>query len=309
MLKKKGKKLQRNKKFQAAANQLAVEVQIIKQIVKERKSKMETANELKQVVKEKYSEIAKSSPGMGCCGPVSSCCGDSSALDFTMIGDEYKNLDGYVADADLGLGCGLPTEHAGIKKGDTVVDLGSGAGNDVFVARAIVGDEGKVIGLDMTDEMVGKANLNKTKLGFKNVEFHLGDIEQMPFENNLADVVVSNCVLNLVPDKQKAFSEIYRILKPGAHFCISDIVIKGELPAGLKKSAEMYAGCVAGALQQDDYLAVIKETGFTNIEIKKTKVIELPEEVLSDYISDSEIEMFKKNNTGIFSLTVVGYKN
>lgn len=270
---------------------------------------METANELKQVVKEKYGEIAKASKSSGCCGPA--CCGDSESkiVGYTVMQDEYDNLEGYVADADLGLGCGLPTEHAGIKKGDTVVDLGSGAGNDVFVARAIVGDEGKVIGLDMTEEMIEKANFNKAKLGYQNVEFHLGDIEQIPFENNLADVVVSNCVLNLVPDKRKAFSEIYRVLKPGAHFCVSDIVIKGELPAGLKKSAEMYAGCVAGALQQDEYLGIIKETGFKNIEIKKTKVIELPDEVLRDYISDSEIEMFKKNNTGIFSITVVGYKN
>jgi ubiquinone/menaquinone biosynthesis C-methylase UbiE len=270
---------------------------------------METANELKQVVKEKYGEIAKASKSSGCCGPT--CCGgeESKIVGYTVMKDEYDNLEGYVADADLGLGCGLPTEYAGIKKGDIVVDLGSGAGNDVFVARAIVGDEGKVIGLDMTEEMVEKANLNKSKLGFKNVEFHLADIEQMPFENNIADVVVSNCVLNLVPDKRKAFSEIYRVLKPGAHFCVSDIVIKGELPAGLKKSAEMYAGCVAGALQQDEYLGIIKETGFKNIEIKKTKVIELLDEVLRDYISDSEIEMFKKNNTGIFSITVVGHKN
>jgi SAM-dependent methyltransferase len=280
-----------------------------KQIVEERKSKMETANELKQVVKEKYGEIAKASKSSGCCGPT--CCGgeESKIVGYTVMQDEYDNLEGYVAEADLGLGCGLPTEYAGIKRGDTVVDLGSGAGNDVFVARAIVGDEGKVIGLDMTDEMVENANLNKTKLGFKNVEFHLGDIEQMPFENNLADVVVSNCVLNLVPDKQKAFSEIYRILKPGAHFCVSDIVIKGELPAGLKKSAEMYAGCVAGALQQNDYLAIIKETGFTNIEIKKAKVIELPDDVLGNYLDKSEVKNFKMSNVGIFSITIVGYKN
>jgi ubiquinone/menaquinone biosynthesis C-methylase UbiE len=223
--------------------------------------------------------------------------------------DEYNHLEGYVADADLGLGCGLPTEHAGIIKGNTVVDLGSGAGNDVFVARAIVGDEGKVIGLDMTEEMVEKANFNKAKLGFDNVEFHLGDIEQMPFENNIADVVVSNCVLNLVPDKRKAFSEIYRVLKPGAHFCVSDIVIKGQLPVGLKKSAEMYAGCVAGALQQDDYLGIIKETGFRNVEVKKTKVIELPDEVLENYLDKSEVKNFKMSNVGIFSITVVGYKN
>ena len=255
---------------------------------------METANDLKQIVKEKYGEIAKASKGSGCCGPA--CCGgeESKIVGYTVMQDEYDNLQGYVADADLGLGCGLPTEHAGIKKGDTVLDLGSGAGNDVFVARAIVGDEGKVIGLDMTEEMVDKAKKNNAKLGYKNVEFHLGDIEQMPFDNNIIDVVVSNCVLNLVPDKRKAFAEIYRILKPGAHFCVSDIVLKGELPAGLKKSAEMYAGCVAGALQQNEYLSIIKETGFTSIEIKKTKVIELPDDVLREYINDSEIEMFRK---------------
>ena len=269
---------------------------------------METPNELKQVVKEKYGQIAKSNKEKGCCGPTCCSTSDNKIVGYTVMQDEYDNLDGYVADADLGLGCGLPTEHAGIKKGDTVVDLGSGAGNDVFVARAIVGDEGKVIGLDMTEEMIEKANKNKSKLNFNNVEFHLGDIEQMPFENSIADVVVSNCVLNLVPDKQKAFSEIYRILKPGAHFCVSDIVLKGELPAGLKKSAEMYAGCVAGALQHEDYLKVIKESGFTNVEVKKTKVIKLPDDVLREYIDDTEIEMFRKNNIGIFSITVVGYK-
>lgn len=267
---------------------------------------MQTSEEIKKVVKEKYGEIAaKSQQGCGCgCNSKS-----SKIVGYTVMQDEYDNLQGYVADADLGLGCGLPTEHAGIKKGDTVLDLGSGAGNDVFVARAIVGDEGKVIGLDMTEEMVSKAKKNNAKLGYKNVEFHLGDIEQMPFENNLIDVVVSNCVLNLVPDKRKAFAEIFRILKPGAHFCVSDIVLKGELPARLKKSAEMYVGCVTGALQQNEYLAVIKEAGFTNIEIKKTKVIELPDDVLREYINDSEIELFKKNNMGIFSITVIGYKN
>jgi len=269
---------------------------------------METANELKQVVKEKYGEIAKASKSSGCCGPT--CCGDSESkiVGYTVMQDEYHHLDGYVAEADLGLGCGLPTEHAGIKSGDTVVDLGSGAGNDVFVARSILGDEGKVIGLDMTVEMIEKANANKIKVGFKNVEFRLGEIESMPLENDTADVVISNCVLNLVPDKRKAFAEIFRILKPGAHFCVSDIVLKGELPKGLQKSAEMYAGCVAGALQQDEYLGTIKETGFKNVEIKKTKVIELPDDVLKEYLDDSEIKKFKMNNVGIFSVTVVGYK-
>jgi len=269
---------------------------------------METANELKQVVKEKYGEIAKASKSSGCCGPT--CCGNSESkiVGYTVMQDEYHHLDGYVAEADLGLGCGLPTEHAGIKSGDTVVDLGSGAGNDVFVARSIVGDEGKVIGLDMTVEMIEKANINNARVGFKNVEFRLGEIESMPLENDTADVVISNCVLNLVPDKRKAFAEIFRILKPGAHFCVSDIVLKGELPKGLQKSAEMYAGCVAGALQQDEYLGTIKETGFKNVEIKKTKVIELPDDVLKEYLDGSEIKMFKMNNVGIFSITVVGYK-
>jgi arsenite methyltransferase len=277
--------------------------------LKERKSKMETANELKQVVKEKYGEIAKASKSAGCCGPT--CCGgeESKIVGYTVMQDEYHHLDGYVADADLGLGCGLPTEHAGIKRGDIVVDLGSGAGNDVFVARAIVGDEGKVVGIDMTEEMIVKANINNAKLGYKNVEFKLGDIEQMPLKNNLADVVVSNCVLNLVPDKQKAFSEIYRILKPGSHFCVSDIVIQGEMTGELKKSAEMYAGCVSGALKQDEYISIIKDTGFKNIEIKKSKRIVLPDDILNQYLSADGLKEYKENLKGIFSITVVGYKN
>ena len=266
---------------------------------------MQTSEEIKKVVKEKYGEIAvKNQQGCGCgCNSKS-----NKIVGYTVMQDKYDNLDGYIADADLGLGCGVPTEYAGIKKGDTVVDLGSGAGNDVFVARSIASDEGKVIGIDFTQEMVDKAIANKLKVGFENVEFKLGEIEKVPLDNDTADVVISNCVLNLVPDKSKAFAEIYRILKPGAHFCVSDIVLKGELPAGLKKSAEMYAGCVAGALQQDEYLGIIKETGFTNIEIKRTKVIELPDEVLVEYLNDSEVEKFKQNNIGIFSITVVGYK-
>lgn len=270
---------------------------------------METNRELKQIVKEKYGEIAKASSNTGCCGP-SSCCGssDNSIVGYTVMKDEYNHLSGYVAEADLGLGCGLPTEYAGIKEGDAVVDLGSGAGNDVFVARAIVGDKGKVIGIDMTEEMIEKANRNNGKLGYSNVEFKLGDIENIPVVNSVADVVVSNCVLNLVPDKQKAFAEIHRILKPGGHFCVSDIVIKGELPDNLKKSAEMYAGCVAGAIEQDEYLSIIKNAGFMNIEINKTKVIDLPDEVLKDYLNDSDIEIYRKSESGIISITVSAYK-
>jgi len=268
---------------------------------------MNTEKDLKEIVKEKYGEIAKSSSS--CCGP-SSCCGTSNKIvGYTIMKDDYNHLDGYVAEADLGLGCGLPTEFAGIKKGDTVVDLGSGAGNDVFVARAIVGNKGKVVGIDFTKEMIIKANLNKDKLGFDNVEFKLGEIELLPLENNFADVVVSNCVLNLVPNKQKAFAEIYRVLKPGAHFCVSDIVIKGELHPELKKSAEMYAGCVAGAVQQEEYIEIIEQAGFKDVEIKKTKIIELPDEVLVQYLSTEQIIKFKEKLVGILSITVVGHKN
>ena len=259
---------------------------------------------VKEIVKEKYSEIAVSSSRKCCCGS-----SNNKIVGYTIIKDEYDKLEGYVAEADLGLGCGLPTEYAGIKKSDIVVDLGSGAGNDVFVARAIVGDQGKVVGIDFTDEMILKANFNNDKLGYKNVEFKLGEIEDLPLTDNFADVVVSNCVLNLIPDKAKAFSEIFRILKPGAHFCVSDIVIKGELNPELKKSAEMYAGCVAGAVHQEEYLGIIKSTGFINTEIKKTKTVELPDELLKQYLDEDGIKLYKEKVKGIFSITVVGYKS
>ena len=269
---------------------------------------MKTSEDLKRVVREKYGDIALSSPRTSCCGPKSSCCTDSSNADFAMIGDDYKNIDGYIAEADLGLGCGIPTEYAEIKKGDTVVDLGSGAGNDVFVARAITGEEGKIIGIDFTEEMLAKANRNNKKLGYKNVEFKLGEIENMPLDDEIADVVVSNCVLNLVPDKTKAFSEVYRILKPGGHFCISDIVIQGEMSEELKNSAAMYAGCVSGALRQNEYLDIINKTGFLDVKIVKSRRIELPEDLLKQYLDEEVIKSYKEKVEGIFSITVVGHK-
>ena len=262
---------------------------------------------VKEIVKEKYGEIAKKAKTEEACG--CSCgCGPSTDSDYTVFNDSYENLEGYVADADLALGCGLPTEHAGIKEGDTVVDLGSGAGNDVFITRSLVGKSGQLIGIDMTKEMISKADENKAKLGFSNIEFRLGDIESMPIPDNHADVVISNCVLNLVPDKKKAFAEIFRILKPGGHFCISDVVIQGQLPASLQKSAEMYAGCVAGALQRDDYLNIIAQAEFKNIEIKTSKTIELPDEILKEYLSEKEINAYRESGIGIFSITVVGEK-
>jgi len=263
---------------------------------------MNNENEIKESVKNKYAEIAVAEKSCGC-----GC--SSKVIDYTIMKDDYSQLNGYVKDADMGLGCGVPTEYAGIKKGDTVIDLGCGAGNDIFVARPYAGEEGHLIGIDFTEEMLAKANKNKAQLGYENVEFKLGEIENLPFENNTGDVIISNCVLNLVPDKEKAFSEIYRSLKPGGHFCVSDIVVKGYLPEKLKKSAEMYAGCVAGAIQQDEYLGIIEKTGFENVDIKRTKVIELPDNILSDYLSEEEIKTFRENKIGIFSITVVGYKN
>ena len=265
------------------------------------------AEDLKLVVKEKYGEIAKQSlliNQSSCCGP-SSCCGE---LEFSMIGDEYKNVEGHNTDADLGLGCGIPTNYAAIKKGDHVLDLGSGAGNDCFVARSIVGETGKVTGLDFTDAMVAKAIVNNQKLEFTNVEFVQGDIEEMPLPDNSYDVVVSNCVLNLVPDKLKAFAEIIRVLKSGGHFCVSDVVIKGELPEKLRQDAVMYVGCVSGAIDMDEYLDIIKEKGFKDVTIHKQKLIAIPDEVLEKYLLKQEIEGFKNGETGIFSITVSGYK-
>lgn len=266
------------------------------------------AEDLKLVVKEKYGEIAKQSLLMNqssCCGP-SSCCGE---LEFSMIGDEYKNVEGHNTDADLGLGCGIPTNYAAIKKGDHVLDLGSGAGNDCFVARAIVGETGKVTGLDFTDAMITKAEANNLKLGFTNVEFVQGDIEEMPLPDNSFDVVVSNCVLNLVPDKNKAFAQIMRVLKPGGHFCVSDVVIKGELPEKLRQDAIMYVGCVSGAVSMNQYIEIIGLQGFINVTTHKIKKINIPIDVLGKYLSRTEIEDFWNGEKGIFSITITGYKN
>jgi len=267
----------------------------------------ETSEQLKEMVREKYGQIAeqtKSENETSCCGATCGC----STIDYVVMADDYSKLKGYVKDADLGLGCGLPTEFALIKEGDTVIDLGSGAGNDCFVARSIAGEKGKVIGIDFTDKMIEKARANADKLGFKNVEFRQGDIENMPIAGGIADVVVSNCVLNLVPDKKKAFAETFRVLKKGGHFSVSDIVLLGDIPEGLQKSAELYAGCVAGAIQLDDYLDIIKETGFTEIKIQKSKRIKLPEEILKQYLLDDQINEFTTGSPGIFSVTVYAEK-
>lgn len=261
---------------------------------------------LKEVVRQKYSEIAlqdKESNQASCCG--SGCC---STEVYNIMSEDYTELGGYLADADLGLGCGLPTQFAKIKKGDTVIDLGSGAGNDCFVALAETGDTGKVIGIDFTPAMVNKARSNAEKLGFNNVEFRQGDIESMPVSDNVADVIVSNCVLNLVPNKNNVFKEIFRALKPGGHFSISDIVLVGNLPESLQKDAEMYAGCVSGAVQKEEYLNMIHANGFKNVLLQKEKSIHLPDDILINYLSEKELTDFRAGKTGIFSITVYAEK-
>lgn len=265
------------------------------------------SNDLKQVVKEKYSEIANQSKQeneSSCCG-VNSCC---STVNYTIFSESYDKLEGYNPDADLGLGCGIPTQFAAIKKGDYVLDLGSGAGNDCFVARAIVGETGKVTGLDFTDAMLAKAVENSKRLGFTNVEFIKGDIEDMPFRDNEFDVIISNCVLNLVPDKNKAFAQMMRVLKSNGHFCVSDVVIKGNLPENLRKDAEMYAGCVSGAIDMDEYLNIIEKQGFNNIRVHKQKEITIPANILTNYLTSEEVNSFQNGEIGIFSVTVSGSK-
>lgn len=265
-----------------------------------------TDAQLKELVKQKYSEIAlqdKETNASSCCG--SGCC---STEVYNIMSDDYTTLEGYNPDADLGLGCGLPTQFAHIKKGDVVIDLGSGAGNDCFVARAETGETGKVIGIDFTPAMIEKARVNAENRGFHNVEFRQGDIEKMPVTSNVADVIVSNCVLNLVPNKDGVFKEIFRVLKPGGHFSISDIVLVGQLPEALQKDAEMYAGCVSGAINKHEYLNMIYTNGFSNVTLQKEKAIVLPDDILRNYLNEKEMTEFKQGKTGIFSITVYAEK-
>ncbi len=269
---------------------------------------METEDQIKEMVKQKYAEIAlqdKETNQSSCCGAASPCCGEDV---YNVMADDYSKLEGYNPDADLGLGCGLPTQFAKIKKGDLVIDLGSGAGNDAFIARHETGETGKVIGIDFTPAMIERARKNAEVRGFNNVEFRQGDIENMPVTGNKADVIVSNCVLNLVPNKHKVFSEVYRVLKPGGHFSISDIVLEGGLPEKWKQVAELYAGCVSGAIQRREYLSIIEEAGFVNIVLQKAKDIVIPDEILSNYLNIEEIKQYKDSNINIQSITVYADK-
>ncbi len=262
---------------------------------------------IKQEIKKSYAEMARGNVQVGCCSPEIACCG-TEGFSNTMT-EDYSKVEGYEKTADLALGCGLPTEIANIQEGDTVIDLGSGAGNDAFIARSLVGEKGRVIGIDMTPEMVIRALQNTQKLGYTNVEFVLGEIENMQeIASQVADVVISNCVMNLVPNKEKAFEELSRVLKVGGHFSISDIVFQGAIPQAILEASEMYAGCVAGAMEKGKYLGIIKNAGFKNIQIKKERRIELPDELLLNYLSKKELENYKKSGSGIYSITVYADK-
>jgi len=266
-------------------------------------------DQLRETVRQKYAEIV-TSPDSGCCMSTS-CCGPDGQPEenFNMIGDAYEGVSGYVADADLGLSCGVPVEHAGLQPGQTVLDLGSGAGLDVFVARNEVGESGHVIGVDMTAEMIAKARENTKQSGYDNVEFRLGEIEHLPVLSDSIDVVISNCVLNLVPDKQRAFAEIFRVLKPGGHFCISDIVSSQQLPEWLKGIAEAYAGCVSGAIPKDDYLELIQQTGFGQVTVASERRIHVPRELVTKSLSEEQQQEAVINDLHVMSITVTARKS
>lgn len=269
---------------------------------------MKTNEEKKALVKKQYSELALNVDDLkGKC-----CCGTKPAQPskkvYTIMSEDYSKKKGYEADADLGVGCGLPTEYAGIKKGNTVLDLGSGAGNDCFIAREEVGDTGRVIGIDFSPQMIERARKNVIKRGYTNIEFIEGDIEDMPLSDNSIDVVVSNCVLNLLPEKNKIFKEIFRVLKKGGHFCISDVVLEGVFPKEFTDNASMYAGCIASAIQKKDYLGEIEKANFTDIKIERIKTVLIPDDVLKEHLDEATISKYKAGNVGIYSMTVSGIK-
>lgn len=261
--------------------------------------------DLKKIVQNKYAALANQQ-GSSCCGPTS--CEDQASTDqnITFFSEDYSQLAGYVADADLQLGCGIPIQHIDLRPGMTVLDLGSGAGNDVFVAAQMVGPTGHVIGLDFTPAMIDKARANQAKLGIQHVSFVLGDIENMPIASDSVDLVISNCVLNLVPNKQKAFAEMKRVLKPGGQFSISDIVLRGTLTPALRDAAALYAGCVSGALQQKDYLEGVQQAGFDQLTLAKERHIHLPDELLLQHVGAEALRHFRESGTGIYSITLLG---
>lgn len=257
-----------------------------------------SADDLKSTVRAKYAALATADDS--CCGPSGS---GEAGLDVDMS-EDYA--DAIATDADLDLGCGRPTDHAGLQPGERVLDLGSGAGMDAFVARRTVGPDGHVHGVDFAEEMVAKARANADTLDYDNVTFGVGDIEALPVESGAFDVVLSNCVLNLVPDKEAAFAQMHRALRPGGRFSVSDVVHAGALPDGLREAAELYVGCVAGAMERDMYLDRLREAGFSDVHIATEKPISLPDELLAEHLGAAELDRFRAGDAALQSVTVVG---
>lgn len=250
-------------------------------------------NNFKKIIKDRYGKIAQTNTS--CCNTTQSCCGSVNTTVLSKkIGYSDKELKSIPKDANLGLGCGNPLAYAIIKKGDIVLDLGCGAGLDTFLAAQKVGPKGKVIGVDMTPEMIAKAKANAKKGNYKNVEFRLGEIENLPVIDNSVDVIISNCVINLSLDKKQVFKEAFRVLKPGGRLMVSDIVLEKELPSVIKNSVEAYIGCIAGAMLKNQYLNVIKQAGFRNV-----KIVEETRFPLDCVINDPNTKtIFRKLNTG-----------
>jgi arsenite methyltransferase len=257
-----------------------------------------SADALKSTVRAKYAALATDDDS--CCGASE---GGETGLDVDMS-EDYA--DAIATDADLDLGCGRPTDHADLQPGERVLDLGSGAGMDAFVARRDVGPEGHIHGVDLAEEMVEKARANADTMGYDNVTFEVGDIEDLPVERSAFDVILSNCVLNLVPDKRAAFAQMHRALRPGGRFSVSDIVHDGTLPSGLREAAELHVGCVAGAMERDAYLGRLREVGFTDVRVATEKAISLPDELLIEHLDDDQVADFRASNAALQSVTVVG---
>lgn len=259
---------------------------------------------MKDFIKKIYGAIAREKKEK-ICGPT--CCSANNSSVSERVGYTKEDLSAIPEEANLGLGCGNPIALASLKEGETVVDLGSGGGIDVFLAAKRVGDTGKAIGIDMTEDMLKKATANAQKGGFTNVEFRLGDIEDIPLEDGIADCVISNCVINLAEDKQKVFREAFRILKPGGRLMVSDMVLLADLPEEMK-SAEMYAGCIAGALKKDDYLNKIAAAGFGDVDILGEDPVHISDYVGSDKVLSSIAQNMTSEEIDNIDKTVVSIK-
>lgn len=270
--------------------------------------------EIRKVVRERYAKIVK--PNSSCCTPAKSCCGSTNLTQeiSKKIGYTEEELKAVPEGANLGLGCGNPVALASLKEGETVLDLGSGAGFDCFLAASRVGDKGRVIGIDMTPEMLEKARDNARKGNYANVEFRLGEIESLPVANNSVHAVISNCVINLSPDKKRVFSEVFRALKPGGRLMISDIVLLKELPDFVKNSIEAYIGCVSGALLKDEYIRTIKAAGFRDVRIIDETSFPMEfianDPTVKEVIENSKIppEKVREVASSIMSIKVYGIK-